>query len=239
MGGDTGAAPDNRRTYPWTGDEREAACNFAFGDLFNNLPQLAVFDGQVHLATLAAAAGAVAGFSAQCALRAENGGWPAGMKVATTKSGAQYYFGDPLNNALMAGSAAEAPLRAWSMIAGAAVAVGVQPSPLYQMFAHVSAMIGQDEGFYPAAAERPKLPGLELLKRVWPLASDCFEGRLSGKVMRDEAAAPARWRPVIAAHVAHYGLRQTQSALDPATGVAIAFESAIYASKIEPKLIER
>lgn len=238
MSGNAEGAAERSPRHPWSSDARSAACNFAFGDLFNNLPQLAVFDGHLHVPTLAAAAGAIAGYSAQCALRSEHGGWPAGMQVATTKSGAQFFFGDPLNNALIAHSAAEGPLRAWSMIAGAAVAVGVQPPPLEPMFAHVSAAIGEDRGFYPATAVAPRLPGLELLKRVWPLACDCFEGRLSGKVMRDEAATPQIWRPVIAAHVAHHGLRRTQASLDPATGVAIAFESAIYASKIDPKLVD-
>lgn len=238
----TGATTADSRggpSFPWSGDERAAACNFAFGDLFNNLPSLAAFDGEVHVPTLLAAAGAIAGFAAQSALRAQHGGWPAGMQAATTKSGAQFFFGDPLNNALMASSAADAPLRAWSVIAGAAMTAGVQPPPVEPMFAHVSSAIGGEQGFFPStAAARPKLRGTELLQRVWPLARDCFEGRLSGKVLREEGVAPQRWRPTIAAYVAHHGLRRTQSVLDAATGVTIAFESAIYASKIDPKLIE-
>ena len=35
--------------FPWEGDECFAACNFAFGDLFRNLPAQTVFDGQIHV----------------------------------------------------------------------------------------------------------------------------------------------------------------------------------------------
>ena len=229
----------NEPQFPWEGDERFAACNFAFGDLFRNLPAQTAVSGQVDVPTLLAATGAIAGFAAQGALFARTDAWPAGMHIATTKANRIFYFGDPLNDMLVPAAREDAPLRLWPVAAGAAVAADVAPPALEPMFAHVTGVIGHDADFYPSPSDaRPRLSGLDLLGQVWPLARDCFDGKLSGKVMRDEGVVPQRWRPVVAAYVSHYGLRQSQAVLDAATGVAILMESAIYASKIDPKLIE-
>ena len=225
--------------FPWDSDERFAACNFALGDLFNNLPSLALFEQRLHLPTLLCAAGAIAGFSAQRALFAEQGAWPAGTQVATTKAGQTFYFGDPLNHMLVPASCADAPLRLWPVVAGAVQAAGVAPPDLNAMFAHVSRTIGQDADFFPTPADaQPRMGGLALLRHAWPFARNCFEGELSGKVMRDEGIVPQRWRPVVAAYVAHFGLRQSQATLDPVIGATLLMESAIYASKVDPTLIE-
>ena len=225
--------------FPWEGDECFAACNFAFGDLFRNLPAEMAFDGHIDVPTLLAAAGAIAGFAAQRALFAQADAWPAGMHIATTRAGQTFYFGDPLNDMLVPASRDDTPLRLWPLAAGAAASASVTPPDVAAMFAHVTTIIGHDSDFYPSpAGARPKLPCVELLKRAWPLARDCFDGKLSGKVLREEGVVPQRWRPVVAAYVAHYGLRQSQAALDAATGVTVLMESAIYASKIDSKLIE-
>ncbi|HMN71836.1 MAG TPA: hypothetical protein PKA55_08195 [Rhodoblastus sp.] len=225
--------------FPWEGDARFAACNFAFGDLLRNLPARTAFDGRIDAPTLLAAAGAIAGFAAQRALFARTDAWPAGMHIATTRAGHTFYFGDPLNDMLVPASPRDAPLRLWPLSAGAAMAADATPPGLDAMFAHVTTIIGHDGDFFPSpSGARPKLPCTGLLKRVWPLARDCFDGRLSGKILRDEGVVPQRWRPVVAAHVAHRGLRRSQAEIDAATGVAILVESAIYASKINPKLIE-
>lgn len=225
--------------FPWEGDSRFPACNCAFVDLFRNLPNQSVFNGQRHLATMLAAIGAIAGFAAQRALFAETGAWPAGMQIATTKAGRIYYFGDPLNDMLAPPARADAQLRLWPLAAGALVAAGATPPDVKPMFAHVTRTIGRDDEFFPSpAATRPKLAGVDLLKRYWPFARDCFDGKLSGAHLQDEGIVPQRWRPVVAAYVAHFGLRQSQSTLDPETGVTLVMESAIYASKIDRKLIE-
>lgn len=225
--------------FPWEGDERFAACNFAFGDLFQSLPAQVAFDGHIDVPTLLAAAGAIAGFAAQRALFAKADAWPAGMQIATTKAGHIFYFGDPINDMLVPASQDDAPLRIWPVAAGAAMAAGVKPPDLNAMFAYVTTTIGHDNEFYPSPTDaRPKRSGIELLKHVWPLARECFDGKLSGKVMREEGVVPQRWRPVVAAYVAHYGLRQSQAVLDAAKGVTILMESAIYASKVDPRLIE-
>lgn len=225
--------------FPWDGDARFAACNFAMGDLFNNLPSLAMFEGRIHVPTLLAAAGAISGFSAQGALFAQAGAWPAGTQVATTKAGQTFYFGDPLNDMLIPARREDAPLRLWPVAAGAIVAAGATPPDVNVMFAHVSRVIGEDRDFLPSPANaQPKLDGLALLKHAWPLARDCFDGKLSGKVMRDEGIVPQRWRPVVAAYVTHYGLKQALASIDPVTALTLVMESAIYASKIDPRLIE-
>ena len=233
MGGNAGAQRRRRPHIPGRDDARSRV-QFAFGDLFNNLPQLAVFDSHLHVPTLAATVGAIAGYSAQCA-------W--GRNMAAGQPACVAGGDDEIERAILFRRSAQQRvdrafrrpkhLCAWSMIAGAAVAVE-RPAAAARtdVYAHVSGDRRRSR-LLPGTAVAPKLPGLELLKRVWPLACGCFEGRLSGKVMRDRGRRAQILAAVIAAHVAHYGLRQTQASLDPATGVAIAFRIGDLCVEIE------
>lgn len=234
-GGSRGDGP-----YPWSGAKESAACNFAFGDLMNNLPAQMTVDGGVHCETFLAAAGAMAGFSAQRALFA--GATPPGLFMATTGSGGKFYFGDPLNDALMARSQEEGQFKLLPLVFGAAIAGGVAEHdlpPIEPMFAHVARSVGEGGGFYPSTPEaQPHLPAEALLGKIWPFARMCFEGQLSGKVLREEGVVPPVWRPVVAAHAVHHCMRMTEKVLNPRTAAIVVMESAIYASKLDPGAIE-
>ena len=105
------------------------------------------------------------------------------------------------------------------------------------MFEHVARTVGsQAEGFPSLSDARPQRPARDLLKAVWPLALQCFNGELSGKVLQDKTPVTPRWRPAIAAIAANRFIRDVQSVLPPGKAVIVLFESAIYASKLKLQL---
>src|SRR5262245_36085963 len=242
----TDSQPAEMRDMPWPVSAPEyAVSNFALGDFINNLPRHLTVEGRVHAETLLAASGAVAGYAAQQTLFAEISSDAAalqrhGFQILESKAGDQYYYGDVLNARLFAPGPEEAHERLWPLVAGAAVTCGLAPEALPKpepMFAHVSRVIGSDtEGFPSLAEARPHLPAKELLKLIWPLALQCFNGELSAKVLQPTMAVPHRWRPAIAAIAANTFIRQVRSVLAPDKAVIVVFESAIYASKLKLQL---
>jgi hypothetical protein len=232
--------------FPWEDEPDDIACNFALGDLVNNLQRRLTVDGRIHADTLIASVGAIAGFAAQRALfaqLAESGdqGMKREIQIVTTTSGAKYYFGEPLNRALVPASDADAPLKLWSLAAGAAVASGLSASDLPKledMFAHVSETLGGEREGLPSLPEnRPHMPARELLKLFWPLAMMCFKGELSGAIAKSGEVSQ-RWRPVIAAYTANSLMQKVRSVLAPTKALVIVMESAIYASKLDTADIE-
>lgn len=82
----------------------------------------------VHVESLLTALGALAGYACQANLRAQAlaKGMPetAPFQVIGTKDGKQYFFGDPLNNAL-----AGDQYSVWGLVGGACTACGCQRLP--------------------------------------------------------------------------------------------------------------
>jgi hypothetical protein len=76
------------------------------------------------------------------------------------------------------------------------------------------------------------MTGRETLQIVWPLAMDCFHGRLHD-AFPHRPTAMRRW-PAIAGCVAGELIQRTAGILHPRIGLIIVMESAIYASKIRP-----
>jgi hypothetical protein len=193
------------------------------------------------------ASGAIAGFAAQQALffqltEIKDNATFDQIKVIATKAGRKYYFGEPLNRALFPQSNAEAPSKLWPLAAGAAIANGLSESDLpdpVRMFAHVSETLGGEREGLPSIAKEnyPQLAARELLKLVWPLATMCFNGGLSGVVAKS-GPVTQRWRPVIAARAAHACMRQVKDVLDPKKALILVMEAAIYASKLDRVDIE-
>jgi hypothetical protein len=216
--------------FPWKGEPDEIARNLALGDLLNNLTRRLTVNGRVHAETVLASIGAIAGFAAQRALfAAETAEQPAmrGIHIATTKSGGKYFFGEPLNRARFPSSNADAYLRLWSLAAGGAIAAGLSESDLG----------GDLEGLPSLREHRPQAGAQELLKLFWPLATMCFQGELSGAVAKSGAVSQ-RWRPVIAAYAANRFIQDARSVLLPAEALIIVMETAIYASKLDPAVVE-
>lgn len=236
------------RSFPWAGEPDGITCNFAVGDLINNLPARLTVDSRVHAETLLTAIGAIAGFAAQRALIAsieetnDEARW-AQLHMVRSKDGDTYLFGDLLNDTLFPTSDAEADLKLWPLVAGAGIAAGLDPAAVpkpERMFQHVSAVLGGErEGFTSLADVQPQLPAGQVLKLVWPLALMCFNGELSAKAVRSGMPPVApRWRPVIAAQAAGKFIRDVHAVLAPDKAIIIVMEAAIYASKLSQTAIE-
>ncbi len=250
-GGDAARAPgeagkaEQLSGWPWDGQPDYAACNFALGHLFYNLPARLTVDGRVHSETCLTAIGAIAGFAAQRALFArmaetKDPALTVQMKVVKTTAGDIFFVGEPLNRMLVPQQPGERGL--WPLAAGEAVAAGVPMNelpPLGDMFAHVAATVGSDREGLPSvpAEHHPHMRTKDLLKAVWPLALMCFSGRLPG-AKREFGIASVKFWPAIAAHVAQSLMRKALPGLDPRIALTLVMESAIYASKLDPAVIQ-
>jgi hypothetical protein len=237
-GGPNNDAPTQAVDFPWRDKPDSTACNFAFGHLRDNLPRLLTVDGRIHAETIVSAAGAIAGFAAQCALI--SGGTPE-LQIATTKDGSRFLFGEPLNEMLFARDGKGASERLWNLAAGTAINSGLSagrvPS-MEAMFAHVSRTLGGPLDGLPSVdkSHHPHFPVRKLLGLVWPAAVTCLTGRLPNATFPYGEADVSNW-PAITANVAALIVGQVKDVLDPALSLTIVMESAIYASKLDPKVV--
>ena len=250
---DTGTQQGERRPaqriteWPWDGQPDSAACNFAVGHLFNNLPARLAVEGGIHAETCLAAIGAIAGYAAQRALFARlkdtrDEALLKQMHTVKTKAGREYFFGEPLNRMLVPSSEAESNQRLWSLAAGSAVGAGLAPEQLPKiddMFAHVAKSLGGEREGLPSVSKEhhPHMPVGGLLKGVWPLALMCFTGNVP-KAKRKFGVAGMRHWPAISARVASALMRKMPPTLDQRTALIIVMESAIYASKLKPIMLD-
>jgi|GEM_PF-1314705 len=229
--------------HPWDGAPDAVGANFALADLINNLPRRFTIDGRIHAETLLAASGAVAGYAAQRALFAQLAAEgvaaeSSGLIIAKTKDGRRWLMGDRLNAMLLpqSKSASEASEKLWPLAQGAAVSVGLDLSRMPDvgpMFAHVAGTIGgENEGTTSVPGRQFHLPTLELLKIAWPLALKCFNGELSGRVLKPPVIVSQQWWPAITAITANKMIRDVAGVLPPLDALTITMETAIYASKL-------
>ena len=219
--------------YPWDGQPDYAACNFAVGHLIQNLERRLRIEGRVHAQTLLAAAGAIAGFSALRALMADLAATrdPAiagQMNIVETKSGAKYYFGEPINRMLFPISREDANCKLWSIAGGGAISAGLDRSQLPKlepMFAHVTQSLGGELEGRPSLSKEhyPIMPFGELLLIVWPLALMCFTGRFPGASKEYGVAGIQNW-PAISARAANTFIQKVKGVLDPAMALTIVME---------------
>jgi len=230
--------------FPWAREQSATACNFAAGNLANNLAQRVTINGRVHAETYVAASGAIAGFAAQHSFLATADKLALEqMQMATTESGDKYLFGEPLNNMLVATAEAEGRSRVWSVAAGAAVSAGMPMDRLPnlgEMFGHVSSQIGEMQGFLHSVAEnyRPQVPVVDLLRHVWPMAAHFFAADFD-ELHRRHGPVPREWWGPVAAYVSGRPITEVKDVLEPAVALAILMETAIYTSKVDRARIEQ
>lgn len=231
--------------HPWRGAADGLAANCALADLINNLPRRLNVDGKVHAETLLAASGAIAGYAAQRALLS---GMPVedvspanGFHMVRTTSGGLFLYGEPLDQALLPLSPAD-PDKLWPLAAGGAISAGLPPDslpPVAPMFEHVAKTLGSpQEGTTSLDGCAFEAPTKDLLKAVWPFALMCFSGQISGKALKPQVMVSQRWRPIIAALAANRMIRDTAEVVPPLKALTIVMETAIYASKLSPSMVE-
>ena len=225
---------------PWKWQKDSAECDAAAANLLAALPRRLTLDGQVHTETCLAAIGAIAGLAAQRALfqqltELDDTATLKQIRSGRTRTGIEYFSGEPLNRMLVPAPGGKTG-GVWSLVAAGALRVGLPPHhlpDLGEMFAHVARGLAQDgEGRPSLPDHQPHMTGRETLLIVWPVAMDCFHGRVPGTVQHRPVAI-RRW-PAIAGCVAGELIRMTAAMLHPRAGLMIVMESAIYASKIRP-----
>lgn len=188
----------------------------------------ALGDGRgIHSETLLCAAGALAGYACQSAVRdlAVLQGVPPGQVFVTVQdaAGRSYVFGDRLNGPLL-----EDGLSVWSVVAGAAGTLdrAEEVPDVVEVVRAVSATLGRPDWGRSLLPEGSALhaPPAELLAAMWPMTSG---------VVRELTADPALWHLAYAAAAASL-LEWVvgHGALSVRAGVTITMEAAIAMSKV-------
>jgi hypothetical protein len=180
---------------------------------------------EAHVPSLMCAAGALAGYSCQAAVRAINRicglDERANMQIVQTADGECFYFGDLLNKYL-----AEGEICVWSLVAGGAQSCGCTDYPdLESIFRHVASTVGTESFGMPRICKIHRAEELPraYLERIWP--------QLSPMVSRF-CTNPAHW-PMMHGLAIQDLFVQTQHLLEPRVSLQIIMEAAIPMSKVD------
>lgn len=179
----------------------------------------------VHVESLLTALGALAGYACQANLRAQAlaKGLPetAPFQVIGTKDGKQYFFGDPLNNAL-----AGDQYSVWGLVGGAAQHAGAKEFPdLNEVFQHTSFVLGSEQFGIPRIPEnhKPADTPLNYLTNLWPKLFP---------TVKLFCPNPVDW-PILFSLAIQEAIYAGKESIDPGLAFRIAMESAIPMSKVD------
>lgn len=198
---------------------------FGAREVFQRLLAAMQDDRGVHAESLLCALGALGGYACQASLRAQAvaKGLPetAQLQVVSTKGGAQYFFGDHLND-LLAGASHSV----WSLAGGAAQHAGAKELPdLQEIFGHCASVVGTAHFGVPRVpdANRPAAQPLNYLQALWP-------GLLP--TVKRFCPDPSHW-PILYGLAIQQGIEMGKTALDPTLALRIVMESAVPMSKVD------
>jgi hypothetical protein len=233
--------PPGAQKLPW-GPGAEITTNQAIGSLRESVKLWLTTERGIHSETLLLTIGAIAGFAGQCAAIdriVKKEPFPADAFLQmTTKSGEIFLMGDLINGYLVPQRWSEYPL--WGFLRGAAADAGIQQSELPdtgEMFSYIASQLGAE------TIKVPRLPpgnGVQLQPRqaleiFWPRAKHIFT-RTDGPGTNG-ANVPVKLWPVVANVVANQFVVATKDVVNPRLSVRIVMETAILASKINPKTV--
>jgi hypothetical protein len=239
--------------YPWDGDEdAEIVANLTIGSLRDSLLKWLTSDRGVHAETLMVSIGALAGFAGQNAALRSLG--PSGTPVpkgavgVAEAGGERYSFGDRINGYLVR-QTGEYPYPVWGYIAAAALQAGMAEKDMpdvSEMFGHTAKVIGTPAFGVPRAPAGifPHLTVRKALEAFWPgtkeLLSNADDVLLPASPrsspLHSTSVAEGHW-PLVVALVARQFILMGKDTLGPQTSLCLIMESAIAASKIDPKTI--
>lgn len=181
----------------------------------------------VHIESLLCALGALAGYSCQANLRAQAlaKGLPetAALLTVETTDGKKYFFGDPLNNALVSSQ-----YSVWGLAAYAAQEAGAKELPdINEMFKYTSSVLGEPEFGMPRFPENHSAGDspLNYLKALWPAIFP---------TVKLFCPKPSEW-PILFGLAIQEAITMGKSVIAPDLSLKIVMESAIPISKIDPK----
>lgn len=179
----------------------------------------------IHIESLLCALGALAGYSCQANLRAQalakGMAETAAFQIVGTKDGKQYFFGDPLNNAL-AGSQHSI----WGLAGGAAQHAGAKELPdLNEIFQHTSSAVGGDQFGIPRIPQNHRASDtpINYLKAIWPKLFP---------TVKLFCPNPVDW-PILYGLAIQEAIDIGKSVVDPTLALKIVMESAIPMSKVD------
>ena len=179
----------------------------------------------VHIESLLALLGALAGYACQFSVREQNTKSGAkspvsGLAIATGADGRKYYFGDALNKSL-----AEDRYSVWSLTAGTVEQLGKPLPDLTDIFKHVAATVGSAQFGIPRLPEGHGTGDLPInyLKAIWP------------KIL------PVAWRfcdepahlPMVFGLAIQNAILMAKDVIDPTLAGTIAMECAVPMSKVD------
>jgi hypothetical protein len=164
--------------------------------------------------------------------------------AAAKDSGEHFYFGDLINGYLAQQSTTRGtPL--FAIVAGAAIEVGAKPDRLpdyLAMFRHVASTVGKPEFGtlqLPLGGHRPGIGPRKALAEFWPQVKFIFERTDGQKIVTPAIgrSVPPEYWPLVSALVAAQFVTMAKDTIEPGRAVALVMESAIVASKIDPKTV--
>jgi hypothetical protein len=239
-------------TLPWDPDDAIIP-NLTIGSVRDSILTWLTGPRGVHVETLMVVTGALAGFAAQNAAFRSIGppGTPSnGAVFAAEAGGERYYFGDRINGYLVQ-QRGEYAYPLWGFVAAAAMQAGVARSDLpnvVEMFDHISKSIGTaDFGIPRTPKDHPfQLTPRQALEKFWPRARTLLSNA-DGVLVRGltgldgdpegRTSVPETHWPLVLALVAQQFIKMAKDTLEPELTFSLIMESAIMASKIDPKTI--
>ncbi len=181
-------------------------------------------DRGVHVESLLAVCGSLAGQACQASLRARARAAgqeeTAGLHVVATRDGGAYLVGEALVQVLF-----NDPYATWGLAAGAAQQAGCAtlPDPT-ELWRHGIETLGQEEFGVPRvpSRHRPSPESLQLLPTVWPAVLP---------VAQRFCADPAEW-PILFGLVAQKAITMGREVIDPCHALHIVMDTAIASAMV-------
>lgn len=189
----------------------------------------------IHIETVLAAIGALAGFAVQMGIREEPDeavGVPAAKRFVEfgTKSGEKFYFGDLINGGLLGEGGHKVSV--YGLIGGAAQASGAQNlADCREIAAYVVSTLGSDSfGLLRVPPHHaPQQTPIDLLNILW----NPVRNYLAVSNLR-----PSLWCFTIA-HAGYLAIIESKNVIDPALAFKLVMEAAIMMSKFNPERVYR
>ncbi len=232
---------------PWQ-PQSEIRGNLAIGNLRENLLRFLGNERGVHAETLLTAMGALAGFAGQnaaliraaAATSAEGYVPQYSVVLIGTKPGERYLAGEWINAHLFNEAGSVFPL--WGFIAAAATESGAareELADIRDIARHVASSLGgADYGKLRApAGHQPALQPNELLRKLWPRVCEILRLPLPEPIRTNELPLEEIHWPIIVSMVASQFIKLTKDVLHPRISFALAMESAVISSKVDPELV--
>ena len=182
-------------------------------------------DRGVHIESLLAVLGSLAGYACQASLReravAQGTAATSLFHVVETRDGSKFFFGDALNAPL-----AGAQYSVWGLAAGAAQQLGVTEFPdLDALFQHTASTLGSAEFGIPRLPEGHAIGDLPInyLKAIWPKLLPTVQLFCTD---------PAQW-PILYGLAIQETINMGKEVISPALAVQLVMECAIPMSKVD------